>query len=32
MISPDGITKMNVYCEQDLDGGGWMVGDLHSLT
>ena len=24
-ISPDGVTKMNVYCEQQLDGGGWTV-------
>ena len=28
-IFPDGVTKMDVYCEQELDGGGWMVS-LHS--
>ena len=25
-ISPDGVTKINVYCEQELDGGRWTVG------
>lgn len=24
-ISPDGITKVQVYCDMDIDGGGWML-------
>ena len=24
-ISPDGSSRVNVYCEQELDGGGWTV-------
>ena len=24
-ISPDGATSHEVYCEQELDGGGWTV-------
>ena len=24
-ISPDGSSRVKVYCEQELHGGGWMV-------
>ena len=30
-ISPDGSSRVNVYCEQELDGGGWTVSLICSL-
>ena len=24
-IYPDGVTAMDVYCDQDTNGGGWIV-------
>ena len=30
-VSPDGSSRVNVYCEQELDGGGWTVSLICSL-
>ena len=31
LISPDSTKTLTVYCEQELDGGGWTVGSYFDL-
>ena len=31
-ISPDGAASHEVYCEQELDGGGWTVSSELSVN